>query len=324
MFEFLERGACPEAVAIRRWMDAWFRKFPAEHREPLKRRLVLKAPGEFMSAYFELQVFAMLRRLDCDVVVHPCLPGTAASVDFGATMDRDEFYVEATVCGSGRGTLMSNANEEDAVGKIKDAFPQLHSDIRLSAKGELRRTLGTRRLVEPIRKLLDSHAPEEVTRTGPLWEPAETLVEEGGWVLRAELRPPRRRNGRGVIRGPVRSAEVHGAAPLAKALAKKAHDWRSRGLSEGTFLIAVNVCHGDVFLSDREEAIYRHTDSGWDLNAFSDVLSCVAGVIVFHKATIGREWGAPVQMYANPGRHVPECLGFLRQDRSLAGLIGME
>ncbi len=50
-FEFLERGARPEAVAIRQWMGTWFRYFPAEHRELLKRRLRLKGFAEFMSAY---------------------------------------------------------------------------------------------------------------------------------------------------------------------------------------------------------------------------------------------------------------------------------
>lgn len=42
VFGFLERGARPEALANRSWMETWFRDFPGEHRDLLKRRLQLK------------------------------------------------------------------------------------------------------------------------------------------------------------------------------------------------------------------------------------------------------------------------------------------
>ncbi len=123
-------------------MTGWFRDFPEEHRDLLMRRLRSKDFGQFMSAYFEMQVFAMLRRLDCNVTVHPCFPGAGGTVDFGVTGDREAFFVEATVCGIGQGVLRLNANEEDAVRKITEAFPEPHSDIRLRVERQTREDAG--------------------------------------------------------------------------------------------------------------------------------------------------------------------------------------
>lgn len=320
-FGLLERSACPEDAEIRRWMESWFRQFPVDHREPLRRRLQSKDPREFMSAYFELQVFAVLRRLDCDVEVHPCLPRTLGTVDFRAVHGQDEFYIEATVCGVGQGLLRSNDNERDAERKIRKSFSAPHSDVRLRTTGDLERTLSSHRVSEPIEKLLAAHTQEDVLRS---WEPPKTVIEEGDWKLEAELLRPTGRGCRGVIRGPNRTASVDGVAPLANALSKKAEDWKRRKMpDEAAFLIAVNVCHSDSSLSDREEVIYKRTASGMDRTMFADYLTRVAGVIFFSRATLGRGT-ARVRMYGNPQRHVPDCLEFLRRERTIAELTGSE
>ena len=276
-----------------------------------------------MSAYFELQVFAILRRIDCSVTVHPNFPDTAGTVDFAVTDGREEFFVEATVCGIGQGVLRLNANEEDAVRKITDAFPEPHSDIRLRVEGKLERTLGRYRIVAPIRKLLDSCSPLDVKRLHASWEPPQTAIEEGDWLLEVRLLPASGRDGKGVLRGPSGGGSVDGVKPLAKALSRKAEDWKRKSLEKESFLVAVNVCHADFFLGDQEEAIYRRTGAGLDRSAFHESLSGVAAVVVFGHATLGMERTAPVRMFPNPNRRSPECLHFLRQERRLAELIGM-
>lgn len=323
VFDFLERGASPEAVAIRRWMEAWFRDFPSEHRDLLKPRLRSKDLRDFVSAYFELQVFAMLRWLDCDVAVHPCFPDTGGTVDFSAADGREEFYVEATVCGVGQGVLRLNANEEDAVRKITDAFPEPHSDIKLRVEGRLERTLSKHRLITPIRKLLESCSPREVQRLRASLAPPQAAIEEGDWLLEASLLPASGREGKGAIRGPTGGGSVDGVTPLAKALSRKAEHWKRKGLDDESFLIAVSVCHADFFLGDREEAIYRRTGVGLDRNAFRESLSGVTGVLVFSHATLGMERSAPVRLFLNPSRRPPKYLDFLRRERRLAELIGM-
>ncbi|MCY3931988.1 MAG: hypothetical protein OXH70_09730 [Acidobacteria bacterium] len=280
-----------------------------------------------MGAYFELQVFAMLRRLDCDVTVHPRLsgtPGTGGTVDFGVTAGAEEFFMEATVCGIDQGLLRLNPNEGDAVRKIADAFPEPHSDIRLRMDGKFGRALGKHRLIAPIEKLLGSCSPSEVRRFhGGLMSP-QTAIEEGDWRLEVKLLPATGRDGKGVIRGPSGGGSVDGVTPLTKALSRKAEDWKRSGLDDESFLIAVNVCHADFFLGDREEPIYRRTGDGLDRGAFRDALSGVAGVIVFSHATLGMEGSALVRMFPNPNRRSPACLDLLRRERRLAEVVGMD
>ena len=141
-FEFLQRGGRTEAIEIRQWIENWFRKYPEDHGEELSKRLQSKKFAEFMSAYFELQIFSVLCRIGCDVEIHPDFADTHGKVDFGVTHGEDVFYVEATVCGTEQGILHSNANEEDAVRKIRDAIPHPHSDVWIDAEGELLKTLG--------------------------------------------------------------------------------------------------------------------------------------------------------------------------------------
>ena len=180
-FDFLARGERPEAVAIREWMEKWFQRYSVDHREELKNRLQSQDFGQFMGAYFELQVFAMLRLLDCDVDVHPSFMGTGGTVDFRVTHGEDSFYVEATVCGLNQGILCSSANEEDAVRKIREAIGRPHSDVWLDAEGELLKTLKKTRLVGPVQELLASCSADDVCgfEDGHSWRRPRTSIQEG-------------------------------------------------------------------------------------------------------------------------------------------------
>ena len=324
-FEFLQRGGRPEAIEIRRWIESWFREYPEDHGEELSTRLQSKKFAEFMSAYFELQVFSVLRRLGCDVEIHPDFEGTHGTVDFGVMHGKDSFYLEATVCGTEQGILRSNANEEDAVRKIRDAIPSPHSDVWIDAEGELPKTLGRTRLVGPVRDLLDSCLPDAVPSLDEAhsWQRPRTTIQEGNWRLDISLERPTGPDGRGQVLGPCRVESVDGAQPIARALSKKAKDWANKERDDATFVIAVNVCHSDYWLDDEVRAIYGCPDPVVGQDRLSRSLSRVAGVIVIGHAALGRERFAPVRLYENPGKGAPECLQFLRQETSFGGLIGL-
>ena len=203
-----------------------------------------------MGAYFELQVFAMLRRLDCAIEVHPPFSQTDGTVDFHATHGNESFFVEATVFGIGKGKLQSNANEEDAVRKIKTAMKRPHSDIWLDAEGELLTTLARDRLIATISEFLDDYSAEDVralNETFPCqeWHWPRVCIEEGKWRLEVSLSPPIASNGNGDVYGPSRGGAVDGSAPMAKALRKKVEDWRKKRNNQDPFLIAINACHSE-------------------------------------------------------------------------------
>ena len=331
-FQFLERGARKKAIPIRDWMGHSFRALPTGAKPRLKHRLQSSRFAEFLSAYFELQVFTLLRRLGCSIEVEPTFPGTqGATVDFLARHQEDAFYVEATVCGLGQGVLSSNANEDDAVQKIRQGLTGLHSDLRLETEGELRRTLGKRRLLLPFQNLLKTHTPDDVrtlhSRLGPYKAECHlsVLIQQGNWKLTGRLDPPRASTGQGQVWGPVRSGAVSAEAPLTLALAKKAEDWRRLNLKGECFLIAVNVCNPDFGWNlDELRAIHAsHAPKcpGRPNSRFAQYLSRVAGVLVLDNATLGMERQARVRLHANPQRHIPECLQPLLQEQILGDAL---
>ncbi|MDE0250346.1 MAG: hypothetical protein OXK72_04990 [Gammaproteobacteria bacterium] len=325
VFEFLQRGGRAEAIEIRQWLENWFREYPEDHGDELSKRLQSKNCAEFMGAYFELQVFSVLHRLGCDVEIHPYFEGTHGKVDFGVTYAENSFYLEATVCGIEQGILRSNANEEDAIQKIKDAIPCPHSDVWLDAEGELLKTLGSHRLVGPVQDLLDSYSPNAVPglyEVHPFHRP-RTMIQEGNWKLEMSLVRPIASDGRGQIRGPGRGGPVDGASPIARALRKKAEDWTGKRRDDAIFIIAVNVCHSEYSSGDELTAIYGSLDPVVGQNRFSRPLSRIAGVIVIGNAILGQERGAPVRLYENPDRGIPECLQFLQKETSFGELIGL-
>lgn len=323
--DFLTRGGRSEGVAIREWMEKWFQRYPVDHREELKNRFQSQDFGQFMGAYFELQVFAMLRLLDCDVDIHPSFTGTGGTVDFRVTHGEDSFYVEATVCGLGQGILSSSANEEDAVRKIREAIGRPHSDVWLEAEGELLKTLRKNRLVGPVQELLASCSADDVCglEAGHSWRRPRTSITEGDWRLDVLLARPIASDGQGQVRGPSRGGCVDGSSPVSEALSKKVKDWKKKGLENEAFVIAINNCHSEYWWGDERSAIYTTAAPLAGQDAFSSPLRCVSGVVVFGQATLGNERGAPVRLYENPDRDAPDCLRFLRQETSLGGLIGL-
>ena len=330
-FDFLARGGRPEAVQIRSWMEKWYQKFPADHRNELKRRLQSKNFSGFMSAYFELQVFAILCLRNCRIDIHPSFAGTEGTVDFHVANDKEEFYVEATVCGIGQGILRSNANEEDAVRKIKASLVNTHSDLWLSAEGELNKTLSKQRVLKPFQGLLNRHTADEVRILcpGPGWAHAQrqlsvSIEEDRNWRLEGYLAPPIASDGRGQIHGPIRGGPVEGAEPLKRVFAKKVADWKEKELSDEMFVIAVNGCHSESSRGDESDAIFGNQELVSDHSVFADKLAEVNGVIVFDNAVLGTERGARVKLYRNGNMSIPECLQCLVSERALGGLLGFE
>ena len=59
--EFLEREGRPEAAPIRDWIEHWYGQLPPIKQPDIRGRLRSGDIRQFTSAYFELQMFAMLR-----------------------------------------------------------------------------------------------------------------------------------------------------------------------------------------------------------------------------------------------------------------------
>lgn len=328
-FEFLQRGGRKEAVEIRQWIESWFQAIPDNRKKGIEKRLTSRHFEQFLAAMFELEIHEILRRLGCIIEIEPELP-SGGTVDFHVIDKAQEFYMEATVCGIGQGTLHPNENEYDAVEKLRSHLKKpLHSELWLSAKGELKRSLG-KEVVKPFQNLLDKHSPEEVRNIHGQYGPQlgswflSTEFREGDWTLEGRLKPAFASSRDGQVRGPARGGPVDGVKPITTALKKKVKNWKEGGMRDHIFLIAINVCHSDSFPDDPERAIFGLGRASEKEGHFREDLSCVNGVIVFYNATLGNEHSAPVRLYKNGNRAIPECLHFLLQERRLGDLLGID
>ena len=164
--EFLEREGRPEAAPILDWIEHWYSQLPPAKQPDIRGRLRSDDIRQFTSAYFEFQMFAMLRTMEFEVTVEPTLAGGRYIPDFLARRGDERFYVEATVCGQDAGDLRATKNEEDAVEKIRAAFADarvdLHSHLRLQSEGDLNQTLSKNRVAKPFIDLLRRTAAAEV------------------------------------------------------------------------------------------------------------------------------------------------------------------
>ncbi len=100
-FAFIGRSARPRDARIRALLEAWFADYPANHRAELKRRFESGKTGQgYESAFYELSLHSLLRRVNCKVEVHPELPGNTKRPEFLSTEpDGREVFLEARLAG---------------------------------------------------------------------------------------------------------------------------------------------------------------------------------------------------------------------------------
>ena len=233
----------------------------------------------------------------------------------------------------GRGSLAETDAEEDALQKIKQNLAAPHSDVWLSATGQLRRRLRKTRvtcMVKPFQELRRRFTADEVKRlhleygAAWAWSHLSDSVEKENWALHGYLAPPIASDGQGQVRGLGKGGAVDGAAPLGDALKRKFDDWKEKKLPEEIFLVAVNVCHSEFYWGDQMSAIFGPTYPIGKQDGFSGSLSGIDGVIVFDNMVLGAERSARVKLYQNGSRHIPECLRFLLRERRSDDLLGFE
>lgn len=293
-FEYLQRSNRPECIQRCQWINEWFDELPSNVRSTFDSRIKAKEIKTFNGALFELQVHRMLRKLNCSTEIERNFPATENKIDFFARKEDQILYIEATVCGFGQGFLAENSNEYDAVEKIRKNLKSPHSDVWLETKGELRTTLGKKRVVKPIRGLLTRYSPDQVrhihSRLGLQGAPFTEIIE-GDWVLKASLEPPRVPSSGGQTWGPSRTGAVDGSTPLLESPSTKARKWKNSDFKGTPFLIAVNACHSEFDWYEGDDvnirrALFANPDAAEQPQEFTENLSCVNGVIVFGNAVL--------------------------------------
>ena len=335
--EFPEREGRPEAAPIRDWIEYWHGQLPATKQRDIRGRLHSGDIHHFTSAYFELQMFAMLRTMGYEVTVEPTLAAGRYNPDFLVKQGDDRFYLEATVCGQDAGDLRGTSNEMDAVEKIRSAFENarvdLHSHLWLEAEGNLNQTLSKNRVAKPFTDLLRRTTAAEVQESyesnpyGHLHRTefgAELKCDD--WTLQGVVEPTFHVDGPGHVWGPVRWAMGDASEAIRTSLVEKATQWRRMGPSDGILVVAISVCHSQFSWNDGDEtrAITEDWTSGNPTAYWRDELKAVSGILLVGNISLGYEQVTRARLVPNPERCLPESLAPLMTENRLAVFTGVE
>ena len=332
--EFLEREGRPEAAQIRDWIERWYSRIPRGKQSDIRGRLRSGETDRFTEAYFELQMFALLKISGHEVCVEPALANGRYKPDFLAVGGSRAFYLEATVCGQGEhnaGALRATANEIDAVEKIRLALQEekvhMHSHLWLEAEGDLDRKFSKRDISKPFVDFLKRTNAEEVERSFESGLLLKEVFTYGGWTLRGRLDPKFSRSAVGHVLGPARSAMGDASDAINTSLARKAKKWRRMGPGRDEVLvIALAVCHSHHFSNDGDEirAIVRNPANQFRTAPWRDELRGVTGVLFVDNVSLGNELRTRARLVQSPDRNLPESLAFLTTEQNLAELTGFQ
>ncbi len=176
---------------LRHWLETTFRSLdPKEQTEILKRSKKSRDPDLNHGVFFELILFRLFLELGLSVEVHPPVLGVKTHPDF-LVHDRDKScYIEAIV--TGQSPFYLNPNEKKVVHLLNENLSSSDFQIGIRVEGELKATLGIKKVVPPFRNLLNEHAFDEVLhlydKSGMHCTPSHTIVS-GEWKLTGWLCP---------------------------------------------------------------------------------------------------------------------------------------
>ena len=189
-FRYLNRSAEPEKRRIRNLLEKWYKDYPISAQKDVKERFRSDNQDTHQSAFFELLVHAMLRKLGYDVEPHPDIPGSSRRPDFLVNTGEQSFYLEATVIGRDRRETAATAAEQDVLNKLNSLVSPYYR-LTVSMSGRLTKFLPHHRIVGPFKQWLVTDGPpvEHPTWTleGSVGEPIR--IEHEDWELVGEFVP---------------------------------------------------------------------------------------------------------------------------------------
>ena len=320
-FEYVNRSAEPEIERIRNLLEQWFRDYPATAQKDVRKRFRSRNQDTHQSAFFELLVHALLRRLGCEVKAHPNIPGSAKQPDFHVCTGDRSFYLEATVIGRDRRDTPATSAEQDVLNKL-NALESPYHRLTVSMSGHLTAFLKNSQITRPFKQWLEVHSPRG---TPPVGVPGESVgepvrIEHGDWELEGEfIRWPvdKPNTPYPVIEDPFVIAGGPGvpahSPPIYEALKKKAQRYKP----DLPLVIAISTSSDHLPHGRNCEAqalfgtghIINHarmftegskTPGLWVRESGDPNYTRVVAILIFHDAIIYRLKDQSCQMYINP------------------------
>jgi hypothetical protein len=187
---YLDRSDRVEARRVRAFLNRWAAEYPAAEQDELSARLRSEDDRKFESASFEITLFALLRSLGCDVVVHPALRnGSDKHPDFLATTPSGEpLYAEAaTTSGHSHERAAATRRANTVLDLIDGRVVSPDLFLFLDVEGEPETPPEGRKLVDDLQQWIDGLDSDTVSariETGQGLEHAPQMTwEHEGWKV---------------------------------------------------------------------------------------------------------------------------------------------
>ncbi|MYG81047.1 MAG: hypothetical protein F4187_04455, partial [Gemmatimonadetes bacterium] len=159
-FEFLNRSAWPASCNIRAALEQWFEDYPDDSKKDLRARF-RKPDQNHESAFFELFLHQVLRRLELVPAVHPKPRSGRGRPDFAIRgRDGGVHYVEANVAAQ-RGRFSEDPLEDEQLDAIDTLAAEEPTTIALhvTTRGKLCRSHSGHSIRNEVRRWLEGIDP---------------------------------------------------------------------------------------------------------------------------------------------------------------------
>lgn len=202
-YTFLDRCARPDIEKVRRTLNQWFLDYPLDHRKEFHRRFTSKTDHSFRSAFFELFLYQLLRRMHCAVEVHPQVKTDRSQTPDFLVNDPSghDFYLEARVVSD---ESKAAAASKARINQLYDLLNQMDSPnffLWITTFGDCKDQSSARRITQFLRDKLSAVDPDEIAKLYEVGEldaiPTWTYEHQD---LTIEFRPlPKKKEARGKL-----------------------------------------------------------------------------------------------------------------------------
>lgn len=325
IYAYLNRSARPATIKVRNLLETWFSKYPQNERKELLPRLQSPDDDVFLSSFFELFVFSLLREMGYAMTLHPQMNGEISKKpDFFVQNENEKFILEAvTTQELSKVEKNGQININSALDKI-DEIQSKDFIIDLNVRGVAVQPIKSRTLKKEIQDWLTTLSYDELF---PIYQskgidgmPHKNFRCEG---VNLKISPIPKNLNRGQF-GRLLGSQMYGFRVInAKNAIKKAIKGKSSryGIIDKPFILAINclsmVCDNDdvmdalfgteqyVFDLDSSQSVpprmQRANDGMWTRKKGSRL----SGILLFKSLTPWTIAHQNVTLYLNPWAEFP-------------------
>jgi hypothetical protein len=245
-------------------METWYASYPTEHQNELRAKFRLNERREMISAFWELYLYEIHRRLGFQVTVHPEVPGTTKRPDFKMRSGEHAFYLEAAVAAHSDKEVAQRLREAlilDMINECHNADFSLSVDWTRIGRSTPKRAEVTEKVDAWLAALdwqaeRDALAPYTWDDPRPLPVPTST-IEFRDWAVALTAYPRKSRDHdperRLIGSPPTRGGIVDDITPVLRTLRTKASRY---GKPDLPYVIAVGLMLDFAEFDDLEQALY--------------------------------------------------------------------